>query len=449
MRKTLIFILLATLLNSLVAAQQNQSAPKKDEQQPLAVQRLNDFSRVISQRINFSGSTGNALTRMEEVLAVALDYPAETKPEEYGLLTTFLRRYSASLANYEDALRYIDFNGRKYQNDSTAENALVGYRPISAIKAISQAAASRQIVIVNEAHDVPQHRALTIELLKSLKEKGFKYFAAEALFNSETGLNKIDAELNARGYPTKKTGNYMEEPVYGDAIRTALKLGYKVVPYDAGFSKTGQLNTSAAREREAAENLQNRIFKDDPQAKILIHVGYAHNSEAAKVYGSSPSMAGDLRELTGIDPLTVDQTVMTEHSAPEYEQPLYRLVAARKEFNQPTVFRNARAEFWKPTTSGQDIIVFSPRSRYINGRPMWLRLNGARKQYLLPANVCQAETNCLVRARFVNESADAVPIDQIEAHAATKNILLLPAGDFVVEAETAASKSLKTWRVRR
>lgn len=133
---------------------------------------------------------------------------------------------------------------------------------------------------------------LTIELLKKLKQKGYSYFAAETLFET-------DAKLNERGYPTKNSGAYINEPVYGDIVRTALKLGYKVAPYEAAFSGPD------ARERGQAENLKNRIFQKDPQAKVLVHVGYGHNSEIVRKNGTK-LMAGYLKEYTGIDPLTID-----------------------------------------------------------------------------------------------------------------------------------------------
>ena len=160
-------------------------------------------------------------------------------------------------------------------------------------------------------------------------------------------------------------------------------------------------------------------------------------------------MAGYLKEFTGIDPLTVDQTMMSERSAPEYELPLYRHVSVRKDFVRPVVFQNPRREFWTRKDSGTDITVFSPRSVYTGGRPNWLRLGGDREQYLLPADVCQTETHCMVRARVAAESADAVPVDQIEVSGTTKTALMLPKGNFIIEVENAKGTLLKSWQVRK
>jgi hypothetical protein len=62
-------------------------------------------------------------------------------------------------------------------------------------------------------------------LLKGLYQKGFGYFATETL---DVG----DAGLQARGYPTLRSGAYIAEPMYADLVRTALNLGYRVTPYE-------------------------------------------------------------------------------------------------------------------------------------------------------------------------------------------------------------------------
>ena len=56
-----------------------------------------------------------------------------------------------------------------------------------------------QIVMINEAHHVPQHRVFTYRLLEDLWQKGYRYLALEALSeNAEHGLDK--------GYVSEKTG---------------------------------------------------------------------------------------------------------------------------------------------------------------------------------------------------------------------------------------------------
>ncbi|MGH9835707.1 MAG: hypothetical protein ACRD9Y_22030, partial [Blastocatellia bacterium] len=286
------------------------------------------------------------------------------------------------------------------------------------------------VVMINEAHHVPQHRALTLELLPRLRRQGFAYFAAET-------LDEADTQLNARGYPTAQSGYYTAEPVHGELIRGALRLGYRVVPYEAQGA-----GSADERERGQARNLIERILKHDPQARILIHAGYAHIDEtgADRV---GVTMAQRFKEATGLDPFTIDQTEMSEHSAPEYEQPLYRHVRAPR----PTVFRNAQGQWWTLEPGRHDVTLFHPRSRYTNGRPDWLRLGGSRKPYRLPPQVCGAAPRCLVRARAAGEAADATPIDQLEVTAARPATLLLPAGELVVEVQDPAGKPIRNFSV--
>jgi hypothetical protein len=160
-------------------------------------------------------------------------------------------------------------------------------------------------------------------------------------------------------------------------------------------------------------------------------------------------MAQRLREITGIDPLTIDQTVMTEHSAPEYEHPLYRYIMEKNLISRPSVLRNDKGEWWTLEKGKRDLTLFTPRSVYKNGRPTWLRLEGDRKPYKLPKNICETAARCLVRARLAGESTDAVPIDQVEIIAGLSiPVLMLPTGEFVLEVKDAADKILKTSRIK-
>jgi hypothetical protein len=254
--------------------------------------------------------------------------------------------------------------------------------------------------MINEAHPVPQHRAFTLQLLARLRREGFNWFAAETLFEEDTALVH-------RGYPVGMTGAYTAEPVYADVVRTAIRLGFHVVAYDSppGIDLD-------PRERMQAANLVERVLKQDPQARLVVHAGYGHISKSVPS-GSLIPMAIRFREISGIDPFTIDQTRMTERSRPDLEDARYRRVAASGSLTRPTLFTDAHGTAWSPRKAQFDAVVFSPRSVYEHGRPTWLRMEGLRSPYLLPQDVCGNVSACLVRARLENEGADAIPIDQV------------------------------------
>jgi hypothetical protein len=97
-----------------------------------------------------------------------------------------------------------------------------GAEPADAVNAIVEQARNHQVVIVNEAHHVPRHRAFIAELARRLRDEGFSYYAAE-------GFGPATAELAERGYPDLTTGFYIREPVFGELVREVLELGYKPV----------------------------------------------------------------------------------------------------------------------------------------------------------------------------------------------------------------------------
>src|SRR5882724_13647609 len=155
------------------------------------------------------------------------------------------------------------------------------YEPCDAVAAILELADKQQVIMINEAHHVPSHRALTLQLLDGLYRKGFRYFAAETLSVS-------DKNLQTRGYPTRMTGTFTAEPVGADMVRTALNLGYKVTPYECiegpdAHPAVDPIPGMNFREQGQARNLKERILDQDPTAKIIVHAGYAHISKKVEV----------------------------------------------------------------------------------------------------------------------------------------------------------------------
>jgi hypothetical protein len=203
--------------------------------------------------------------------------------------------YAPFVGQYQDALDdYAPARPSRAAFDTTAFEHMTDE---DAVDAVAELAAGRQAVFVNEAHYMARHRAFTANLLPKLRALGFSYLAVETLSDADTAIN-------TRGYPIHESGFYSNEPAFGEMLRIALALGFKLVAYEAPSS------TADARERGQAQHLVERILRADPKARIVVHAGHDHIDESGTLAGAKP-MAVRFRELTVIDPLTVDQTPIT------------------------------------------------------------------------------------------------------------------------------------------
>ncbi len=261
----------------------------------------------------------------------------------------------------------------------------------------------------NEAHNVPLTRSLTVQLLGRLRAEGFDYFAAET-------LSTRDARLPSRGYPVRASGFYTREPIAAEMVRTALKLGFKVIAYEAGPDVTGN-----AREAEQAANLYRQVFQKDPGARLVVNAGYGHIQESGDFLGGS-SMAEHLRKLSGIDPLTVEQTVMFSHPSAEDDHPYYGAVMQALHPHSPIVFEDESDHPWT-LRAGYDVSVFFPPQVLRHGRPEWLRLGDLRRPYYISGSRCLYRYPCLVEARYADEGEDAIPADRLVLDPAPLNVM--------------------------
>ncbi|WP_075603743.1 hypothetical protein [Saccharicrinis aurantiacus] len=144
------------------------------------------------------------------------------------------------------------------------------------------------VVMFNEAHHMPQHRAFLYSQLEVLKELGFTQLALEA-------LNDEDTEISTRAYPVNNnpeliTGVYISEPVYGNLLRHAIELGFTLIPYE-----TFKLR----REKGQAKNIFSQYNKE--QGKLLILAGYGHIEE------KFPMMAYHLKKMLNEELLSICQ----------------------------------------------------------------------------------------------------------------------------------------------
>jgi hypothetical protein len=301
------------------------------------------------------------------------------------------------------------------------------WKSADAADVIVKLAADRRIVLLNEAHHDAHTRQLTVALLPRLRKLGFNYFAAEALVDKDT-------ELMQRGYPTKESGTeYLYEPSYGDIVREAIKLGFKIVPYDVDNGTTQE------RETGQASNLYKKVFAKDPDARIFIHAGYAHIDKAKGRLGNTQPMAMRLQQLTGIEPLSIDQTEFREQipSEPDAYQQLAKDFAP----NEPIVLVNrttgkpwsahpdlydvnvilpptgqgaVESGYTQPSAIIHDMVRAQPMlAHFVNTqRPEWLTLHGERFPFTISTSLCKVTVPCVVDAHYVDESNDAVAADR-------------------------------------
>ena len=150
-----------------------------------------------------------------------------------------------------------------------------GYTARPAADVILDMAKTRKAVFFNEAHSAPITRTLTSSCWRNCVPRA-------SIILPPKPCTSVDHDLNQRGYPIAKTGFYSVEPIYGEMVRTALKLGYKVVAYDAENAGVGD-----PRERAGAENLYSQVFKKDPNARLVVNAGFAHVQKTGKYLGGT------------------------------------------------------------------------------------------------------------------------------------------------------------------
>jgi hypothetical protein len=336
----------------------------------------------------------NDLARYMYLHEVMLQLTREDRLIDQQLLATV----ECELGLYDEAINNFPFDNR-VQTPVTLP-APIDWTPADAATEIAKLASGRRIVMINEAHHDAHTRELTLSLLPKLRAEGFTYFAAEALVNNDT-------ELMSRGYPIMTSGSeYLHEPLYGQIIREAIRLGFKVVAYES------DADALADRESGQAQMLYRQVFKNDPKARLFVHAGYAHIDKAEGNLGKTiKPMAMQLKELTGFDPLSIDQTRWRD-IGPMPKTDMYNQLIATFPVERPSVLISRQnGSVWASDPERHDVDVILPPSGH-QRRPHWLELGDTRQTRVISSEMCQRQFPCVVEARFANESDDAVPADR-------------------------------------
>lgn len=255
------------------------------------------------------------------------------------------------------------------------------------------------MLIINEAHHMPQHRVFTASLLEDLYASGYRYLGLEAL---------ADDSINIRKYPLLKSGFYTQEPAFGNMLKHALNLGFTLFGYEASEGKNGK-----EREIEQAQNIK-KFMESHSEGKVLIHCGYAHAYEN-EYQAWEKAMAGRIKEYLSIDPFTVEQTLFLERADPGKN---HLFISSIKD-TEPQILMDEKEQVFKGYTPQTDVVVIHPATRTIKGRPHWLYPQ--KKEYYIPRKI----TSGIIFAYRKGEN-EGVPADIIEADHSSSPLLLRP-----------------------
>lgn len=334
---------------------------------------------------------------------------ADTTPYKFQSIAWFY----AFAGNYPMALQMKDrqFPGAKPSAPSEEqENFFKSFSPQPARQVILDAAAKTNLVIINEAHFSGLHRVFLRTLLKDLYQLGYTFLGMEALDHSDT-------LLNSRKYPVLASGYYTQEPCFGNLIRDALETGYTLFAYEQVYEDSTQ--KAMGRELAQAMNIK-KVIDRNPSAKMILYCGYDHVYEDSLKTWMGLPMAGQIKRLTGINPLTIDQTELSEYGivGNRYRKLMHEDYDAVFADSSGRYFNMAQPQ--KPV----DLNVYHPDTRYVMGRPGWLVR--PETQLVDLHRKIKVGYPCLVKIYLETDDLHhAVPIDVIEIPAPDKPIASL------------------------
>jgi hypothetical protein len=368
--------------------------------------------------------------------------------QQLGLARTYVGDVRGGLDSFDESTALLN---PKLESNAEARARAAAASAEDAISAIVREARQRQIVIINESHHVPMHRAFTMVLARELRKVGYTYFAAETFSNNqlrrhsagENPASSIPRPVMHKGYVDRATGYYTNEPVFANLLRDAASSGWKFIAYEyepASREEESKLpfeQRQNLREAGQARNVIDRILAKDPKAKVLIHAGYDHASK--NDVGKFQMMAWHLRKMSGIDPLTVDQTTLFQRVRAEVEHPLYPEIA-KKIGGKPVVLRapNGQAEIFDKSAGGYDLQVTHPPYPIdaATGRAGWLSQLAGFAPVPIPEKLLPSSGRRLVLALPQGSREDEVPLDTVLLEAGQKApMLMLPPGPFELKTQ--------------
>ncbi|MFN4296102.1 MAG: hypothetical protein ACK4FB_04620 [Brevundimonas sp.] len=313
---------------------------------------------------------------------------------------------------------------------------LDGVDVLDAADTIADMARDHRIVILNEAHDVSAHRAFAGVVARRLRSIGYGWYAAET-------FNPVVRDFQVGSSFLTSHGFYSMDPVFAEVVRDAVELGYRLADYEImPEQRTASPDASrgdriAEREEAQALNLIANVLDVDPEARVFVHCGYSHAAETP--LRDVLWFAGRLKEKTGIDPLTINQSQSWPGPDIGDDTAMTTALLERIQDGRPVVLRRPDGTFVHSADhhdGAMDLTVAHPRYAPVDGRPGWLASDRSRRrlEVTLPA---PAPEDALIQAVRHGEEEGAVPSDHYPLEPGqTAAALYLKPGGYKLRIET-------------
>lgn len=208
-------------------------------------------------------------------------------------------------------------------------------------------------------------------------------------------------------------------------IREGLTSNFSVTGHDtANFSLRGNRDPflfDRTRDTLGARNIQN-ILRKNPAARIIIHCGQSHGYRCIFDPKLGKRFAMLVRELTGIDPLVINQ----DHYQEKQLRDDTKLSSPQKTATMAMI----NFPGGKLATDCEDIALVHPPTSFVNNRPDWLKT--PETKYFFPADYLDDQETVLALAYKIKEPLlTAVPVDVAEIDGrSSRTALILPPGKY-------------------
>lgn len=362
-------------------------------------------SSVIPPVSEIPASTYNISEKMQEARAFLYSHSGSflAEPEARGFGTGYMQ--AVTMLGRDDLMALIPPEDSWHRTKDCSK----GGRP--ALAGIEALAKDHTLVIINESHSRPRHRAFIAEVVQMLRATGFTHYAAETLY--------VEGAQQAEGPATAEDGWYIQDPVFARMLEDIRASGMVLVAYeqreDQALTDEGASieEIIAVREEAQALNLIDAVLGEAPETRMVIHVGYGHAAEIRE--GDFAAMASRLKEKTGIDPLTIELTACASGGS----EPLLTAILEGRPVME-----------W----SSMDVAVQFPELAFTDGRPDYRRRADTR-DIAVPDSLRPADGLAIIEARRAGDGDQVVPIDRLLLRPGEDSIpLILPPGEYVVAA---------------